>query len=374
MLIMTATVGEGHDAAALAVEEQLRDLDPSIEVRVESMSRVSGHLVENLIVKAYRFQLTHAPWSYKWLYDTIITSRPLTSVIKLLCGVVGGARTQRLVESADPDVVLSTYPLTSAMLEWLKIKGRLKIPCANLLTDFAPHPMWTFKGLDVNYVMNQITTVEVEAMIAGAPTQVVAPPVSPRFFGPVMRLERRRKLGARDSDFVVLITGGGWGVGNLENTARVVSSVEGTKPVVLCALNDELKEKLLKTPPPNSVILGFVDYVPELLDAADLLVHNAGGLTSLEAMVRACPIVITDPIPGHGLANAKLMDRSDTATWARDSAELVKAVQTAQSSRVFRRRAERLAGDILSMPTVAQLLIELAGQGTAFPGEAAKSE
>jgi len=357
---MTATVGEGHDAAALAVAEQLHDLDPSVEVRVESMSRVSGHFVERMIVKGYRFQLTHAPWSYKWLYDTIVTSRRLTRVLKLLCGVVGGRRTKRLVESIDPDVVLSTYPLTSAMLEWLKIRGKLKTPCANLLTDYAPHPMWTFKGLDVNYVMNSITTVAVENMIAGAPTQVVAPPVSPRFFAPPMRSERRRKLAAEDSDFVVLITGGGWGVGNLENTAKVVSSVEGTKPVVLCALNEELKAKLLETPPRNSVILGFVDYVPELLDAADLLVHNAGGLTSLEALVRACPIVITDPIPGHGLANAKLMDKAETATWARDSAELVKAVETAQSSRIYRRRAERLAAEILSMPTVANLLIELA--------------
>ena len=38
-------------------------------------------------------------------------------------------------------------------------------------------------------------------------------------------------------------------------------------------------------------VLGFTDRMPDLLAAADVLVHSTGGVTCLEAMARGCPVV-----------------------------------------------------------------------------------
>jgi len=108
-------------------------------------------------------------------------------------------------------------------------------------------------------------------------------------------------------------------------------------------------------------VLGFVDYMPELLDAADVLVHNAGGLTSLEAFARGCPLIITKPIPGHGVANAKLMSKAGVARWAESDDQLREILLEARSGSMAS-QAHTLAEDYRSLPSVAESLIEKAKQ------------
>jgi len=361
ILILSATVGEGHDAAATAITEHLRSLDPNLVVERQKMAKVTGGLVEKSIVNVYKFQLIYAPWSYKMLYDSIVSSKRLTRTLKSLCGLVAGAKTQKLIEASAPDVVLSTYPLTSAMLEWLKIRKRITPPCMNLLTDFAPHPMWMFAGIDDNYVIHSATVPAVEQMVPGAPLTVVAPPIALRFFGPSARSEGRARLGIPKDAFVALIAGGGWGVGNLAETAETVASIEGITPVVLCGRNEKLRQDLIALKDSRLIVLGFVDYMPELLDAADVLVHNAGGLTSLEAFARGCPLIITKPIPGHGVANAKLMSKAGVARWAESDDQLREILLEARSGSMAS-QAHKLAENYRSLPSVAESLIEKAEQ------------
>jgi UDP-N-acetylglucosamine:LPS N-acetylglucosamine transferase len=63
--------------------------------------------------------------------------------------------------------------------------------------------------------------------------------------------------------------------------------------------------------------LGWVDDMPALLRACDVVVQNAGGLSSLEAMAAGLPVVTHRPVPGHGLTNAEALDAAGLATWVR---------------------------------------------------------
>jgi processive 1,2-diacylglycerol beta-glucosyltransferase len=54
-------------------------------------------------------------------------------------------------------------------------------------------------------------------------------------------------------------------------------------------------------------IFGFVDNIHQLMDAADLLISKAGGLTSSEAMSKALPVLIVDPIPGQESRNTDII-------------------------------------------------------------------
>jgi UDP:flavonoid glycosyltransferase YjiC (YdhE family) len=62
--------------------------------------------------------------------------------------------------------------------------------------------------------------------------------------------------------------------------------------------------------------------MPSLLRAADVVVHNAGGLSSLEALASGIPLVSYRCLPGHGVANAAAMERLGLSAWPRTPGEL----------------------------------------------------
>lgn len=359
VLILTASVGEGHNAAARAVSEEIRDLHPDAQIQVENGLARVGAFWERFVVDGYKIQLNKAQWSYSWLYWSIVKSKKVTHFYKGLCSVIGCRKIHRLIDYSSPDIVLSTYPLTSAMLASLKRRGKITLPCANLVTDFAPHPMWMYPDLDDNYVMHISTIEMVATMMEPSPTTVVAPLVSKRFLGPSRRTEARAALGLPEDAFVAMVIGGGWGVGNIERSARSVASVDGVWTLVVCGRNAELEKKLTDNTPPRTIVLGFVDNMPDLIDACDLAVQNAGGLTSLEALRRGCPLLITDAIPGHGVANGQLMDRVGVARYVRDAANLPEAVAACRDDPDLRPRAELLAEGFATLPSAGACLVEL---------------
>ncbi|HEU5004174.1 MAG TPA: glycosyltransferase [Actinomycetota bacterium] len=359
LLILTASVGEGHNAAARAVSDEIRELDPAAEVQVENGLAVVGAFWEKFVIDGYKIQLDKAQWSYSWLYWSIVKSKKVTYFYKGLCAVIGCRKIHRLIEASQPDIVLSTYPLTSAMLASLKRRGKITMPCANLVTDFAPHPMWMYPDLDDNYVMHISTVETVASMMEPSPTTVVAPLVARRFLGPSRRASARAELGVPDDAFVAMVIGGGWGVGNIERSARAVATVDGVWTLVVCGKNESLKAKLDADPPPRTIVCGYVTNMPDLIDACDLAVQNAGGLTSLEALRRGCPLLITDAIPGHGVANGELMDRVGVARYVRDVADLPAAVAACRDDPGLRARAERLAVGFAELPSAGSALVDL---------------
>ena len=66
------------------------------------------------------------------------------------------------------------------------------------------------------------------------------------------------------------------------------------------------------------------------MHVADVLVQNAGGLSLTEALVAGLPAVTYRPIPGHGRANAAVLDASGLAPWARTDDQLVEFVHAAR--------------------------------------------
>src|SRR5262249_30442764 len=46
-------------------------------------------------------------------------------------------------------------------------------------------------------------------------------------------------------------------------------------------------------------VLGFIDYVDDLVTASDLVITKAGGLIVSETLARGTPMLLIDPIPGQ---------------------------------------------------------------------------
>src|SRR5204863_4133294 len=112
-----------------------------------------------------------------------------------------------------------------------------------------------------------------------------------------------------DDTPLVLLTSGSWGVGaDVRQTVEALVQAGLFKVVTMCGTDRKLQQEL--TGAGLGPALGWTDRMPELLAAADVVLENAGGLTSLEAFDSGLPIVTYRPIPEHGRDNAAQMAKA----------------------------------------------------------------
>lgn len=311
VLILSAPVGGGHDAAARGVAAELRRRGATVDV--DDGLALIGWWMHRLAVNGYRRQIAHASWSWRALYRA--TSSRL--VIRIACAVLalmGGRRLRQRIESGGYDHVVSVYPVVSMVLARLRLTGRLRVPCSALITDFDPHPAWVHPDLDVNLGIGG------EGRGAVLP---VRPPVRLRVGNRALRARLRADLGLQPEERAVLIAGGAWGVGNLHGAAKAVAAVPRMRPVVVTGHNEQLRRRLEADASLHGAILfGFTQLMPDLMGACDALVINAGGLTCLEAFGAGLPVVMFDPLPGHGEDNGRHMTRVGLVTAAGSETDL----------------------------------------------------
>jgi processive 1,2-diacylglycerol beta-glucosyltransferase len=161
---------------------------------------------------------------------------------------------------------------------------------------------------------------------------------------------------------VVLLATGSLGMGDVPNVVRSITSSGVGEVVVLCGRNDRLRKQL--SAQPGVVALGWRDDVPELMAAADVLIHNAGGLSLTEALTAGLPAVTYRPIPGHGIANSQVLADAGLAPWPKDDAELVEAIRKQAVDRGDPRHV------VLNPDTTALVLKLLAERGQqVVPGQ-----
>ena len=135
---------------------------------------------------------------------------------------------------------------------------------------------------------------------------LIQPPVSRTASSALARERVRAELGIAPATRVVLIVGGAWGVGNLTGAARVVDVIPGYHAIVVAARNESLERHLSNDRSLSSVsVAGWTERMPDLMAASDVLIQNAGGVTCLEAFSVRLPVLMFDPLPGHGEDNAR---------------------------------------------------------------------
>lgn len=318
VLILSASVGGGHNAAAAVIQSELRQAGHCACV-VDGLALASPRL-NRYFQWAYPWQLRYAPWLYDWQVR-LSNGRRVARAVRWLCASLWSERLLDLVELTRPDLIVSTYPLMTAALGQLRTQGQLRCPCAAVVTDYGVHRLWTAPGIDLHLVVSGESARQ--AVDADGRVEVMQPLVNPAYRVLRDREAARARLDLPRRDFIALVVGGAWGIGDLEKIAAdVVAS--GVYTVVVCGRNAALASRLATrfTGLDTVRVLGWTDELPWYMAAADCLVQSAGGLTCLEAVAARLPIVLYCPIAGHGRLNAEAMERAGAAYWARSAGEL----------------------------------------------------
>jgi len=330
VLILSADVGEGHAAAARALADQIEESHEQAEVTIIDGLAAMGRVLRPVVEDGYRVQLRLMPWTYTLVYWLLEHVAPIRWFARRLLWLLGSRPLARCIAEHDPDVIVSTYPAVTVVLARLRRTKVVDCPTVATITDLTGLFFWAQPGIDMHLVMYGESVPSVERIAGEGSVRLVRPLISADFLGPRCPLAARRALDLPEQGRMVVVSGGGWGVGDIEGAVRELSKLTEVSSIVcLAGRDEELRDKLSEGFARESRVhvYGFTDKMPQLLAAADVLVHSTGGVTCLEAKAAGTPVVSYGLPVGHARLNTRAMATLDLLRLAKNTEELRAHVQ-----------------------------------------------
>ena len=331
--VLHASSGSGHMAAARALAAAMVEFSPGAVVREVDTLVFASRLYRGTYAKSYNAMAARAPALWGVLYRSWAGARVnrTTAPARLAMDRLNLRRLVRVLADQHADAVVCTHFLPVEALSPVRGHGKLKAPLYCVITDFTAHPFWAFPFVDRYFVASDTVAGELAAHgVAREHIEVTGIPVHPRFACTIGRAEARDRLGVHPGRPMVLVMGGGAGVGPLADLAdRLAATPQSPQVVVLCGMNARLRSRVGALPAALSGRVrpvGFTTDVDVWLEAADVLVGKAGGLTCSEALVKRTPLVIFKPTPGQEDRNAEYLVAAGAARHADTVDEVAETV------------------------------------------------
>jgi processive 1,2-diacylglycerol beta-glucosyltransferase len=313
VLLLSATSGAGHVRAAQALEKAFSERGDCVVEHIDALQHVSK-IFQRIYDKTYISMVKRAPELMGVLYDR--TDQPWHHPRRRLA--LDRLNTQpmiQLLKRIQPDLCVATHFLPAEIMAWLIAKRKLRARNAIVVTDYDVHAMWLCRTVDRYYVAIE-EAAEYLAHI-GVPREtlrITGIPIDPLFAKPLERAEARRHLRLSAEATIVLVAAGGYGIGPVEQLVNDLLALQKSWQIVAIAGKSEKMRKRLEEMAKTAGKLqdgssklcpvGFTTEMDQYMAAADLLVGKAGGLTTSEALARALPMALIEPIPGQEERNA----------------------------------------------------------------------
>ncbi|MEO5618835.1 MAG: glycosyltransferase [Candidatus Eisenbacteria bacterium] len=360
--ILHATAGSGHKRAAESLAAAISAQRPDALVREVDTLVFATRLFRDTYASSYNVMAARAPALWAALYHSSAAPgvNRSTAPMRLAMDRLNLRRLVHVLEREQPDAVVCTHFLPVEVLSPRRGNGRMRVPLYCVITDFTAHPVWAFPHVDRYFVASDVVAEELS--VHGVPRErieVSGIPVDPRFAVPLGRDAARARAHLDPALPAVLVMGGGAGVGPLADLAERLAGL-ATMPqvVVVCGTNGRLRREVEALPAAREGrvrALGFSREVDVLLEACDIMVSKAGGLTCAEALIKRTPLVIFRPTPGQEVRNAAFLERGHAAVLA-ESIEDVEAAVTRWLADPTALEAARSACGRLAHPDAARTI------------------
>ena len=313
VLLLSASSGAGHVRAAQALEKAFATRGDCTVEHIDVIHYVSK-LFQRAYDKAYIAMVRRAPGLMGVLYDR--TDQPWRHARRRLAlDRLNTGPMIRLLKRAQPDLCVATHFLPAEIIAWLIAKKQLRARNAIVVTDYDVHAMWLCQTVDRYYVaMDEAAEYLANIGVPREKLRVTGIPIDPLFAKPIDRAEARRALGLDVDASSILISAGGYGIGPVEQLVNDLLALNKPWQIVAIAGKAEKVQKRLEEISRNAgpfpsgarrlISVGFTKEMDKYMAAADLLVGKAGGLTTSEALARALPMALIEPIPGQEERNA----------------------------------------------------------------------
>ncbi|MDQ3634671.1 MAG: glycosyltransferase [Acidobacteriota bacterium] len=312
VLILSASVGAGHLSAASAIEKEFKRQNAAEEIKNIDVLEYTNPLFRRLYGKAYIEMVNTMPEVLGWIYESM--DKPWENEKRRLA--LDRLNTQpfiKLIKKEKPDIAVCTHFLPAEIISWLCAKNKIDTKQAIVITDFDAHAMWLCHNFEHYFVALDETKVHLSKIgIPADKITVSGIPIDPVFAENKDKLEMREKHNLEKDKLTIIVSAGGFGVGNIELLLEALSELKTPSQIIaICGRNKKLKAEIdnfaLKKSNNKTVTfypIGYTKQMDELMSASDLIVGKPGGLTTSEALAKGLIFVIVNPIPGQEERNS----------------------------------------------------------------------
>jgi processive 1,2-diacylglycerol beta-glucosyltransferase len=335
VLILSASVGAGHNQAAKAVAEALAQAAPAATVEIRDTLTLAPRLFRACYSGGYTVLVTKMPWLYGFGFrmgdHPQGSRRGLMERWRLLNEWPWLKRLRRFVLDFQPDLVVNTHFLGATVLGRMIRLGRFDVPQMVVVTDIRMHRFWFCEHVDHWFAPAEPTAERLCRWgVEPARITVSGMPIHPKWTIPVDRPAVLTEWRLPADRPIVLLSGGTEFVcGPVVDIARQIASrCPQAFVAVLAGQNKGLLADLARLPEAGRSIVGiaFTDRVHELVHVCSLMATKAGGLSTAECLAKGTPMVLLKPVVGQEQGNAEFLAQRGAGVIARDDDDVVEHV------------------------------------------------
>lgn len=356
VLILSCGTGGGHNAAASAIQEELRHrghrtttLNPYVLKSETLAQRIDDSYIE-MVQKVPG--LFGAVYDAGQLYRKLSCRSPVYYANRHMVPVM-----EQYLSAHHYDVVITTHLYPAEILTNMKHHG-IGIPKTIFIaTDYVCIPFT--EETDCDAYMIPAKDLAPDFVRRGLPEEKLYPfgiPTGRVFTEKQSKAEARMHLNLDLNKTTLLVTGGSMGGGKIRDAIHVLVNAVSCRPdmelIIVCGKNEALYSELNSLHPNHTLVIGYTEEMACLLQAADLFITKPGGLSSTEAAVCGVPLLHTAAIPGCELYNAEYFSSHKMSALCRNPEEVFTC-----------------AMELLANPDTCARMVEC--QHTMFDGSAA---
>ncbi len=333
VLILTADAGFGHRSAANAIQAALEELYGN-QVVVNVVNALDEPTSPNFLRDSqtdYDRWVRNVPELYQLGYQA--SDNPVPTAILEQSLIILLLETMRvLLDRYKPHAVVNTYPLyQTPMLTALRREKRSRIPFFTVITDLSTiHRLWFDRRVTGCLVPNSVVA-DLALSLGLDPAKVITTgiPVSPAISHETRTKNKIRKELGWLPDIPAILAVGSKRVDRLMDTLNVINHFGCDLQLAVVAGNDEVVYNQLSHVEWHipAYIYNFVENMPTLLKASDLLVCKAGGLILTEALASSLPMMLIEVIPGQETGNAEYVTAYGAADIAQSPIEVLETLR-----------------------------------------------
>lgn len=321
ILVVTASMGSGHNKAANAVAEAIKRKYPVNKINVIDFMSTETAYFNSLVKDIYLKMLDHTPSVYEFFYKFTSDSTKGSTIQSVFAHAMKKDM-RELIKKYEADMVICTHPFPCAAASYLKQTGEINIPLITVMTDFCVHQFWLYKNIDIYFTANDLLKKEmVNQGLLEERIFVTGIPVGYNFRVDYSRDDLLAKFKLEKDKPVALIMGGGLGLGGVKNALCQLERLKKDIQILVItganvALWSEMNEYAQHSKH-KIFVWGYSHNIQEFMSVATFLISKPGALTISEALTRELPMILHDPIPGPEVDNAKFVSDNGAAIWVK---------------------------------------------------------
>lgn len=260
--------------------------------------------------RMYNFLVEHLPSAWRSLYHR--REDRLSELLKLFVLPRFFRSTLNCIRECSPDLVITTHPIASAVVDWGVRHGHWTGRWIAALSDWHFHRFWMYPTATMYFATSEVQKQQMTR--AGTSPSRIA--VTGLLLGPEYHSFNRDHSSAfaiktGEPPLIVVMSGGlGW---KLKEVICSLSQLNMAVRIVVISGNERRGmrlRKILRTTRSTADIriLGYVDPF-ELFRDADLILSKPGTLSTAQAIALEKKLVLIVPMPGHEEENAAFLGK-----------------------------------------------------------------